>query len=200
MIVIFSIGNCLPYSRAIILGMVSLDMIRGLIIIGITILVIGIVVFATGTYLYSVQSSNVQQCQLITGELGQFLDPEVSEVCRTAPSYIMMSLIAVIAGIVTIVIGGVLSGVGALRKSPSQIAPTTTQSGQEGDSPMNSEEPEQHDVIDEKENQSPSTKSDIPLVADKLSKLLALKEKGVLTEEEFSRLKKNLLDGKKSNA
>ena len=57
------------------------------------------------------------------------LDPEVSEVCRTAPSSIMLSLIAVIAGIVMIVSGGVLSGVGALRKSPSQIAPTT-QSGQ----------------------------------------------------------------------
>jgi predicted Zn-dependent peptidase len=37
-------------------------------------------------------------------------------------------------------------------------------------------------------------------VADELSKLLALKEKGVLTEEEFARLKKNLLDGKNSNA
>jgi hypothetical protein len=28
----------------------------------------------------------------------------------------------------------------------------------------------------------------------------ALKEKGVLTEEEFARLKKNLLDGQNSNA
>jgi predicted Zn-dependent peptidase len=33
-------------------------------------------------------------------------------------------------------------------------------------------------------------------VADELSKLLALKEKGVLTEEEFARLKKNLIGGK----
>jgi uncharacterized membrane protein len=172
---------------------------KGLTIVGIAILVIGIVVFATGTYVYSVQSSNVQQCELFTGELGQFLDPEVSEVCRTAPSYIMMSLIAVIAGIVMIVIGGVLSGVGALRKSPSRIAPTTTQSGQEVGSPINSVEKEEHGVIDERENQSPSTKSDIPLVADELSKLLALKEKGVLTDEEFTRLKKNLLDGKNSN-
>ena len=172
---------------------------KGLTIVGIAILVIGIVVFATGTYVYSVQSINVQQCELFAGELGQFLDPEVSEVCRTAPSSIMMSLIAVIAGIVMIVIGGVLSGVGALRKSPSRIAPTTTESGQVG-SPINSVEKEEHGVIDEKENQSPSTKSDIPLVADELSKLLALKEKGVLSDEEFARLKKNLLDGKNSNA
>jgi uncharacterized membrane protein len=180
--------------------MVSLDMIKPLTIIGIVIVVIGIVIFATGTYVYSVQSSNVQQCQLITGELGQLLDPEISDVCRTAPISITMSLIAVIAGIVMIVIGGVLSGVGALRKSPTQIAPTTTtQSGQEVGSPMNSVEKKEHDVIDEKEIQSPSVKSDIPFIADELSKLLALKEKGVLTEDEFARLKKNLLDGKNSN-
>ncbi|MGH9976774.1 MAG: hypothetical protein ACRD8Z_13215 [Nitrososphaeraceae archaeon] len=60
----------LSYFRAPKIGMVSLDMIKGLTIIGIAILVIGIVVFATGTYVYSVQSSNVQQCQSITGELG----------------------------------------------------------------------------------------------------------------------------------
>lgn len=94
----------------------------------------------------------------------------------------------------------VLSGIGALRKSPSRIAPTATQSGQEVDSPINSVEKVEHGVIDEQENQSLSTKSDIPLVADELSKLLALKEKGVLTEEEFARLKKNLLNGKNSNA
>jgi uncharacterized membrane protein len=180
--------------------MVSLEMNKGITIIGIVIVVIGIVVFATGNYVYSVQSSNVQQCQLVTGELGQFIDPEVSEVCRTAPSSIMVSLIAVIAGIVMIVIGGILSGVGALRKSPTQIAPTTTESGQVNSSPIHSEEKEEHGVIDEKENQSPPTKSDIPLVADELSKLLALKEKGALTEEEFARLKKNLLDGKNSKA
>jgi len=198
MIDMFSIGNSLPYSLVTKIGMVSLDMINGLTIIGLAILVIGIVVFATGTYVYSVQSSNIQQCQSFTGELGEFLDPEVSEVCRTAPSSITLSLIAVIAGIVMIVIGGVLSGVGALRKSLSRIAPTATQSGQEVGSPLNSVEIEEHSVIDEKENQSPSTKSDIPLVADELSKLLALKEKGVLTEEEFARLKRNLLDGKNS--
>ena len=175
-------------------------MITELTIIGIVIAAIGIVVFATGIYVYSVQSSNIEQCQSITEELGQFLDPEVSEVCRTAASSITLSLIAVIAGIVMIVIGGVLSGVGALRKSPSKIAPTTTQSGQVNSSPTHSVEKEEHGVIDEKENQSPSTKSGIPLVADELSKLLALKEKGVLTEEEFARLKKNLLDGKNSNA
>ena len=175
-------------------------MVNGLTIIGIVILVIGIVVFVTGTYVYSVQSSNVQQCQLFTGELGQFLDPEVSEVCRTAPSSIMLSLIAVIAGIVMIVIGGVLSGMGALRKSPSQIAPTTIQSGQVNSPPIHSLEEKEQGVTDEKETLSPSTKSDIPLVADELSKLLALKEKGVLTEEEFARLKKNLLDGKRSDA
>jgi hypothetical protein len=180
--------------------MVSLDMIKPLTIIGIVIVVIGIVVFATGTYVYSVQSSNIQQCQLITEELGQFLDPEISDVCRTAPLSITMSLIAVIAGIVMIVIGGVLSGVGALRKSPTQISPTTTQSGREVGSPINSVEKEVHDGIDEKEIQSLSVKSDIPLVADELSKLLALKEKGVLTEDEFARLKKNLLDGRNSNA
>ncbi len=190
----------MPYSLSTKILMVSLDMINGLTIIGIAILVIGIVVFATGSYIYSVQSSNVQQCQSFTGELGQFLDPEVSDACRTAPSSIMMSLIAVIAGIVMIVIGGVLSGVGALRKSPSQIAPTTTQSGQVNSSPVHSEEEEEQGVTDEKENHSSSTKSDITLVADELSKLLALKEKGVLTDEEFARLKKNLLDGKKSNA
>jgi hypothetical protein len=97
-----------------------------------------------------------------------------------------------------IVIGGVLSGVGALRKSPLQIATTTTQSGQVKNSPTKTVEQEEHGVIDEKENHSSSTKSDISLVADELSKLLALKEKGVLTEEEFARLKKNLLDGKNS--
>jgi hypothetical protein len=64
-------------------------MIKPLTIIGILVGVIGIVVFATGTYVYSVQSSNVQQCQLLNGELEQFLDPEVSEVCRTAPSSII---------------------------------------------------------------------------------------------------------------
>jgi hypothetical protein len=103
-------------------------MIKGLTIIGIVIVVIGIVVFATGTYVNSIQSSNVQQCQLLTGELGQFLDSEVSEVCRTAPLSITMALIAVIAGIVTIVVGGVLSRVGALRKSRTQISPTKTPS------------------------------------------------------------------------
>jgi hypothetical protein len=176
-------------------------MITELTIIGIVIAAIGIVVFATGIYVYSVQSSNIEQCQSITEELGQFLDPEVSEVCRTAASSITLSLIAIIAGIVMIVIGGVLSGVGALRKSPSRIATTTTQSGQVKSSPTNTvEQEEEHGVTDEKEYHSLSTKSDIPLVADELSKLLALKEKGVLTEEEFARLKKNLLDGKKSNA
>lgn len=173
-------------------------MITELTIIGIVIAAIGIVVFATGIYVYSVQSSNIEQCQSITEELGEFLDPEVSEVCRTAPSTITVSLIAVIAGIVMIVIGGVLSGVGALRKSPSQIATTTTQSGQVKSFPTNTIEQEEHGVTDEKENHSPSIKSDIPLVANELSKLLALKEKGVLTEEEFARLKKNLLDGKNS--
>jgi uncharacterized membrane protein len=175
-------------------------MIKPLTIIGIVIVVIGIVVFATGTYVYSIQSRNIQQCQSLTGELGQFLDPEISDVCRTAPSSIMISLIAVVAGIVMIVIGGVLSVVEALRKSPKQISPTTTQSGQEVDSTLGSVEKEQHDVLNEKENQSSSIKSDIPLVADELSKLVALKEKGALTEEEFARLKKNLLDGKNSNA
>jgi uncharacterized membrane protein len=183
-----------PYSRAIKIGMVSLDMIKPLTIIGIVIVVIGIVVFATGTYVYSVQSSNVQRCQSLTGELGQFLDPEVSEVCRTAPLSITMSLIAVIAGIVMIVIGGVLSFVGVLRKPPTQIADTTTQSGQEVGSSMNSVEQKQHDVRTEKENQFPSTKSEIPLVADELSKLVALKEKGVISEEEFARLKRNLFE------
>jgi uncharacterized membrane protein len=185
-----------PYSRATKIWMVSLEMIKPLTIIGIVIVVIGIVVFATGTYVYAVQSSNIQQCQSLTGELGQFLDPEVSEVCRTAPSSITMSLIAVIAGIVMIAIGGVLSFVGALRKSPTQIADTTTQSGQEVGFSINSVEHKQHDVTTEKENQSPSTKSEIPLVADELSKLVELTEKGVLSEEEFARLKKNLIDGK----
>jgi hypothetical protein len=175
-------------------------LINRLTIIGIVIGVIGIVVFVTGTYVYSVQSSNIQHCQLLTEELGQFLDPEVREVCQTASLSIMMSLIAVIAGIVMIVIGGVLSGVGALRKSPSRISPTATQSGQEVGSPINSVEKGEHGVIDEKVNQSHSAKPDIPLIADELSKLFALKEKGVLTEEEFARLKKNLLDGKNSNA
>jgi Short C-terminal domain len=112
----------------------------------------------------------------------------------------MMSLIAVLAGIVMIVVGGVLSFVGALRKSPKQISPIRTQSGQEVDSTIGLVGQEKHDVINEEGNQSPSTKSDFPLVADELSKLVALKEKGVLTEEEFACLKKNLLDGKNSNA
>jgi hypothetical protein len=180
--------------------MVSLDMIKPLTIIGIVIVVIGIVVFATGTYVYSVQSSNVQQCQLLSGELGQFLDPEISDVCRTAPLSITISLVAVIAGIVMVVIGGVLSVVGALRKSSKQISPTATPSGQEVGTSINPVEQKQHGVTAENENQSPSTKSEIPLVADELSKLVALKEKGVLTEEEFARLKKNLLDGRNSDA
>ena len=189
----------MPYSHANKIRMVSLDMNKELIIIGIVILVIGIIVFATGTYVYSVQSSNIQQCQLLTGELGQFLDPEVSDVCRTASSSIMMSLIAVIAGIVMIVIGGVLSAIGAIRRSSVQVAPKTTQQGQVIDSQIHPGEKDGHVVRDENENQSRSAKSDNLSVADELSKLLALKEKGVLSDEEFARLKKNLLDGKNSN-
>ena len=177
--------------------MVSLDMNKELTIIGIVILVIGIIVFATGTYVYSVQSSNIQQCQLLTGELGQFLDPEVSDVCRTASSSIMMSLIAVIAGIVMIVIGGVLSAIGAIRRSSVQVAPKTTQQGQIIDSQIHPGEKDGHVVSDENENQTQSTNSDNLSVADELSKLLALKEKGVLSDEEFVRLKKNLLILKK---
>ena len=111
----------------------------------------------------------------------------------------MMSLIAVIAGIVMIVIGGVLSAIGAIRRSSMQV-PKTTQQAQVIDSQIHPGEKDGHVVRDENENQSQSAKSDNLSVADELSKLLALKEKGVLSDEEFVRLKKNLLDGKNSNA
>jgi uncharacterized membrane protein len=189
-----------PYSHANKIRTVSLDMNKELTIIGIVIVVIGIIVFATATYVYSVQSYNVQQCQLFTGELEQFLDPEVSEVCRTASASITVSLIAVIVGIVMIVIGGVLSAIGAIRRSSMQVAPKTTQQGQVIDSQIHPGEKGGHVVRDENENQSQSAKSDNLSVADELSKLSALKEKGVLTEEEFARLKKNLLNGRNSNA
>ena len=173
---------------------------KGLTIGGIVILVIGIFVLIFGTYVQGVQSRNVQECQSFSGELGQFFSPENSDICQRAPSLLMMSLIGIVAGIVMIVIGGVLSAVGAIRKSPSQFAPTTTQPGQVIGSPIHPVEKEESGVRDVKENQSPSTKANILSVADELSKLLALKEKGVLTEEEFARLKKDLLDGKNSNA
>lgn len=67
-------------------------------------------------------------------------------------------------------------------------------------SPIHPGEKEEHGASDENENRPQSAKSDVSSVADELSKLLTLKEKGVLTEDEFVRLKKNLLDGRKSNA
>ena len=173
------------------------NMGKGLTIGGIIILIVGIIVFAIGTYIQSVQSSNVQQCQSFTGELGQFFSPENSDVCQRAPSLLMMSLTGIVAGIVMIVIGGVLSAVGAIRKSPTQIASATTQPGQVIGSPIHPVEKEEHGIKKGDENQTSSAKSDISSVADELSKLLALKEKGVLSDEEFARLKKELLDGRR---
>lgn len=162
---------------------------------GIIILAVGIIVFGIGINIHSVQSSNVEQCQSFTGELGQFFDSENSDICQRAPSVLMMSLMAIVAGIAMIIIGGILSAVGAIRKSPAQVS--TTQSGQVIGSPIHLVEKEENGVRDKNENQSSSAKSDISSIADELSKLLALKEKGVLSDEEFARLKKDLLDGRK---
>jgi hypothetical protein len=99
-----------------------------------------------------------------------------------------------------IVIGGVLSAIGAIRRSSVQVAPNATQQGQIIGSQIHPREKDGHVIRDENENQSQSAKSDNLSLADELSKLLALKEKGVLSDEEFASLKKNLLDGKNSSA
>jgi len=84
-----------------------------------------------------------------------------------------------------------------IRKSPAQIASATTQPGQVIGSPIHPVEKEEYGIKKGDENQTSSAKSDISSVADELSKLLALKEKGVLSDEEFARLKKDLLDGRR---
>ena len=85
---------------------------------------------------------------------------------------------------------GIIRSRGDKKVTLSNWATTTTQPGEENSLPIDSVEQEEHGVSDEKEIHSSPIKSDITSIADELSKLLALKEKGVLTEEEFARLKK----------
>ena len=164
----------------------------GLIIGGIVLIIIGVFALMYGTYIHGIQSTNIQECRSFTGELSQFFDSESSEICQRAPSIVMISLTAIIAGIVMIVIGGILSAIGVIRR-PSPVG-KTARVQVPSDNANRREEKDKLNGIDN--DPGKSSGRDSPSLADELSKFVKLKEQGVLSEEEFARIKKDLLNGK----
>ncbi len=90
---------------------------KGKIIGGVILLVIGIIIAGWGMTINSIQSNNLQQCNSITGELGQSFDPETAEICANAPIYQGMSISAIFIGLVLFAIGIVLVILRAFSRS-----------------------------------------------------------------------------------
>lgn len=101
-------------------------MSKGLAIGGMILPVIGLFALILGTYLNGIVSRTLQECRTFAGELGQFFDRESSETCEAASSYVMSSLLAIIAGIIMIVIGGTLTAVGLTPKPALTTVTTST--------------------------------------------------------------------------
>jgi hypothetical protein len=169
---------------------------KGKIIGGTVLIVIGVLTMSWGTYIQGIQSSNIQQCKSFTGELTQLFDSETSDICQRAPSFVMISWIAMVSGIVLIVIGGVLTAVGVIRK-PVQLGAAASIGVSSGERSQVEGDHERHqEELHESDNSRSSYRRDSLSMADELSKLVKLKEEGALSEEEFTRIKKNLLDEK----
>ena len=89
---------------------------KGMIAGGIVLLILGIIIYFISSFVNSVQSNNMQQCNSFTGQLGQSLSQENAEICRGAPAYLSISgtgiLLAIIMSIIGIalIIFGVISG------------------------------------------------------------------------------------------
>ena len=156
----------------------------GKIIGGIVLLVVGVIIFGFSSNINSIQSNNIQKCNSLTGQLGQSLSQQNTEICSHAPGLQSFSMSGMLLGGLLALIGVILAIVGAIvgnRKKPQpqqqfQPPPTTPQ-----------------DTRVDTTNGSNNDNNPTTPIVDELAKLANLKEQGVITESEFLQMKQDLI-------
>jgi uncharacterized membrane protein len=158
---------------------------------GIVLLILGVTIYFVSSFVNSVQSNNMQQCNSFTGQLGQSLSQENAEICRGAPVYMSISGTGILLAIIISIIGIALIIIGAIsgRRKKDYAQPK-----------------QQYDSLAQDRTRSqtqslvPSNRHGKPIAENKnigletdllkeLERLGDLKQKGTITEEEFQKLK-----------
>jgi len=103
---------------------------RGYIAGGITLIVLGIIIFGASSWIQNIQSNNVQQCSGLSGQISQSLSSENAEICNRAGPLLAAANTGIVVAIVMIVVGIALTLSGALlRKTETtkteQYVPST---------------------------------------------------------------------------
>ena len=89
---------------------------RGFIAGGITLIVLGIIIFGISSWIQNVQSNNIQQCNQLTGQLAQSLDSNTATTCSNATSYLAAANTGIVVAIIMIVVGIALTVSGLLLR------------------------------------------------------------------------------------
>jgi uncharacterized membrane protein len=95
---------------------------KGMIAGGIVLLILGVIIFFFSSFINSVQSNNMQQCNSLSGRLGQSLSNEEAQTCSRAPAYQSLGITGILLSVAMVVIGIVLIVVGAVKSKKAVIS------------------------------------------------------------------------------
>jgi uncharacterized membrane protein len=83
---------------------------------GITLIVLGIIIFGISSWIQNVQSNNIQRCNQLTGQLAQSLDSNTATTCSNSTFYLAAANTGIVVAIIMIVVGIALTISGALLR------------------------------------------------------------------------------------
>jgi len=81
---------------------------RGFIAGGITLIVLGIIIFGVSSWIQNIQSNNVQQCNGLSGQISQSLSSENAEICNRAGPLLAAANMGIVVGIALTISGPLL--------------------------------------------------------------------------------------------
>jgi uncharacterized membrane protein len=94
---------------------------KGMIVGGIVLLILGVIIYFFSSFVNTVQSNNMRQCNSFTGQLGQSLSEQNAQICSRAPAYESLSGTGILLAIVMSIIGIALIIIGAIRPKKAAV-------------------------------------------------------------------------------
>ena len=95
---------------------------KGMIAGGVVLLIFGVIIFFFSSYISSVQSNNMQQCNSFSGQLSQTLSQENAQICNRAPAYQSLGGAGILFAIIMSIIGIALLIIGAVKSKKTSLA------------------------------------------------------------------------------